>query len=161
MTAKLCEDLIFDIGCNNGDDTDFYLRKGFRVVAVDADKEQCDAVCRRFSRAIEQSRLFIFHGAVADSVNDIITMHKFPEMTDWNTIDHYFKERNQRIGYRSVEIQVPVREKMSTIVSTRSLRPVANVSWSKSIAQGLVRVRGWPTILPELGLDPPLRCFGA
>ena len=31
------KDLIFDVGCNNGDDTDFYLRKGFRVVAIDAD----------------------------------------------------------------------------------------------------------------------------
>ena len=29
-------DLVFDIGANNGDDTGFYLAKGFRVVAVDA-----------------------------------------------------------------------------------------------------------------------------
>jgi len=30
-------DLIFDIGANNGDDTAFYLKKGFRVVAIEAD----------------------------------------------------------------------------------------------------------------------------
>ena len=28
--------LIFDIGMNNGNDTDFYLAKGFHVVAVEA-----------------------------------------------------------------------------------------------------------------------------
>ncbi|NRB01248.1 MAG: FkbM family methyltransferase [Rhodobacteraceae bacterium] len=30
------EDLIFDIGMHNGTDTEFYLKKGFRVVGVDA-----------------------------------------------------------------------------------------------------------------------------
>ena len=30
-------DLIFDIGMSEGNDTDFYLRKGFRVIGVEAD----------------------------------------------------------------------------------------------------------------------------
>ena len=30
-------DLIYDVGMNNGDDTAYYLFKGFRVVAVEAD----------------------------------------------------------------------------------------------------------------------------
>ena len=30
------DDLIYDVGMNNGDDTAYYLHKGFRVVAVEA-----------------------------------------------------------------------------------------------------------------------------
>ncbi len=33
-------DLIFDVGMNNGDDTDFDLAKGFRVVAIEANPDQ-------------------------------------------------------------------------------------------------------------------------
>ena len=29
------EDLIYDIGVHVGEDTDYYLRKGFRVVGID------------------------------------------------------------------------------------------------------------------------------
>ena len=49
--------LIFDIGCNNGDDTDFYLRKGFKVVALDADKSLCDEVSKRFVAEIKSGQL--------------------------------------------------------------------------------------------------------
>ena len=48
--------LIYDIGCNNGDDTDFYLRKGFRVLALDADLSLCDHVLRRFQREVADGR---------------------------------------------------------------------------------------------------------
>ena len=33
--------LIFDIGCHLGEDSEFYLRKGFKVVAVEANPELC------------------------------------------------------------------------------------------------------------------------
>ncbi len=32
-------DLVFDIGVNNGEDTAYYLRRGFRVVGVDANPD--------------------------------------------------------------------------------------------------------------------------
>ena len=34
--------LIFDVGCNDGQDSDFYLKKGFRVVAVEANPALCE-----------------------------------------------------------------------------------------------------------------------
>jgi hypothetical protein len=51
------------------------------------------------------------------------------------------------------------RENASTIISTRSFRPVTSWSCTKSIAQGLVRAGGGPTILPQLCFDAALRCF--
>ena len=30
------QDLIYDVGMHNGDDTAYYLHKGFRVIAIDA-----------------------------------------------------------------------------------------------------------------------------
>ena len=36
--------LIFDVGCNDGQDSDFYLKKGFRVVAVEANPALCEGL---------------------------------------------------------------------------------------------------------------------
>ncbi len=37
MNRNVNTKLIFDIGTSEGNDTDFYLRKGFDVVSVEAD----------------------------------------------------------------------------------------------------------------------------
>ena len=33
------KDLIYDVGMHKGEDTEFYLRKGFRVIAIEADPD--------------------------------------------------------------------------------------------------------------------------
>ena len=40
-------DLIYDIGMHEGEDSEFYLLKGFRVVAVEADPDLCQAAAER------------------------------------------------------------------------------------------------------------------
>jgi hypothetical protein len=36
MSASFERDLIYDIGLHKGEDSEFYLKKGFRVVAIEA-----------------------------------------------------------------------------------------------------------------------------
>ena len=36
VATKTVDDLIFDVGFHKGEDTEFYLKKGFPVVAADA-----------------------------------------------------------------------------------------------------------------------------
>lgn len=65
MTAYARESrLIFDLGMNNGDDTDFYLKRGHDVVAVEANPALCERGARRFAAAIGQGRLTIVHAAI-------------------------------------------------------------------------------------------------
>jgi hypothetical protein len=40
--------LIYDLGCHNGQDSDFYLKKGFTVVAAEAYPGLCDRLKLRF-----------------------------------------------------------------------------------------------------------------
>ncbi len=44
--------LIYDLGSHNGQDSEFYLKKGFIVVAVEANPTLCDGLKLRFSREI-------------------------------------------------------------------------------------------------------------
>jgi len=113
----MVNDLIFDIGCHNGDDTDFYLRKGFRVVAIDADKALCDHVSTRFSAEIKSGRCEVIFGAVGEKTGEIETFYICDQRTDWNTCDPYFVVRNEKEGvkYRRVEVTtINVAELMDT-----------------------------------------------
>lgn len=48
----LSRDLIFDIGMHRGEDSEFYLRKGFRVVAVEAIDSFCRTVAERLVESV-------------------------------------------------------------------------------------------------------------
>lgn len=63
--------LIIDAGLFNGSDTAYYLALGFRVLAIDADPEACEAARRRFSAGIEQNRLTILNAGIASAAGEL------------------------------------------------------------------------------------------
>src|ERR1700756_5015407 len=91
-------DLIFDVGSNNGDDTDFYLRKALKVVAIDADRDLCDQVVRRFTSEIASGQCEVIWGAVSLRGGETSEFYICNELSDWSTTDPYFVERNKRVG---------------------------------------------------------------
>lgn len=54
-------DLIYDIGSHNGDDTAYYLHKGFQVLAVEANPVLAAHAQRRFGEEIAQGRLTVLN----------------------------------------------------------------------------------------------------
>lgn len=65
VKAVVDEGLIFDIGMSEGNDSAFYLAKGFRVVGVEADVQMYFALCERFAGDIADGRMVIHNGAAA------------------------------------------------------------------------------------------------
>ena len=57
------DDLIIDVGMHDGTDTAYYLAKGFRVVAVEANPALVRAAQDRFSVEIDEGRLAIIAAA--------------------------------------------------------------------------------------------------
>jgi FkbM family methyltransferase len=64
-TGEIERDLIFDVGASNGDDSAYYLHKGFRVVAVEASPPMHATLRERFRREIEDGRLILVAAAIA------------------------------------------------------------------------------------------------
>ncbi len=62
--------LIFDAGMNDGEDTLYYLKKGFNVVAIEANPALCAHAQTRFAPDIGSGRLNIVSGAISDKVGD-------------------------------------------------------------------------------------------
>ena len=63
MSVK--RNLIYDVGLHKGEDTDFYLKKGYNAVAFGADPDLIAHCRRRFQAEILQGRLRVVEGAIA------------------------------------------------------------------------------------------------
>ena len=100
------QNLIFDVGMHKGEDTDFYLRKGYSVVGFEADPELIEHCHIRFRDALKTGRLTIVAGAVAPkSAGRRVTFFRSNQSV-WGTVDRNWVERNRKLGARSTEVTV-------------------------------------------------------
>ncbi len=63
--------LVYDVGMNNGDDTAYYLNRGFRVVAIEANPILAEQVSKRFEREISSGDLTILNVGISDGEGDL------------------------------------------------------------------------------------------
>ena len=80
---------VFDLGLHNGDDTSFYLQRGFRVVAVEADTELCEDCRERFGRQIRDGDLHIVNKAVAEDDGKSVEFLISSLNTEWSSVRPY------------------------------------------------------------------------
>jgi len=64
-TTKQSPDLIIDVGMCDGGDTAYYLHKGYRVLAIEADPVLCETARETFSEAVYGERLQILNAGIA------------------------------------------------------------------------------------------------
>jgi FkbM family methyltransferase len=103
------EDLIFDIGMHKGEDTAFYLKKGYRVVGIEADPALAAHCRQRFAAEIGDGRVKIIEGAVVakDMLSQsTVTFYKNLKLSVLGTAIAPWRDRNGRLGRSSQEIKV-------------------------------------------------------
>jgi FkbM family methyltransferase len=76
--------LIFDLGFHNGDDADFYLKKGFKVVAIEANPDLINKGKKRFALEIENGQLKLLHNAITDK-HGTADFFIHPNNDDWSS----------------------------------------------------------------------------
>jgi FkbM family methyltransferase len=112
-------DLVYDVGLHQGEDTAYYLAKGYRVIAFEANRELAETCRRRFSAAIAAGRLEIVEGAITDSGDATVTFFVHSEKSDWGTTDPGWVDRNARMTGGSVrEVVVPAVDFAATLART-------------------------------------------
>jgi FkbM family methyltransferase len=95
--------VIFDLGAHKGEDSDFYLSKGFRVIAIDASNTLCDAVRKRFQDHPNNDNFKILNYAVTEKDNEIITFYENTGNSVWGTIFDSWVSRNNKMGTTSIK----------------------------------------------------------
>lgn len=104
---KKAADLIYDVGMHKGEDTAFYLRKGFRVVSFEADPDLIKHCRQRFAAELANGQLTIVEGAIVnDTTSPTVTFYRNPNVTVWGTVNPEWQARNQRMGWESEQVCV-------------------------------------------------------
>lgn len=105
------KDLIYDVGMHKAEDTEFYLRKGFRVIAFEADPDLVCSCRNRFKEFIVQGQFTIVEGAIVDldaidAGQKKVQFYKNDDVSVWGTVCVNWAERNAKLGTSSSKIEV-------------------------------------------------------
>ncbi|MEC5322192.1 FkbM family methyltransferase [Aurantimonas sp. A3-2-R12] len=77
---------VMDLGMNNGDDTAYYLAKGYDVVALEANPRLAFAGRARFAPEIAAKRLTLVEAAIWKT-SGIVTFHVNDDNDHWSSIE--------------------------------------------------------------------------
>jgi FkbM family methyltransferase len=103
--------LIFDVGLHKGEDSEFYLKKGFRVVAFEANLELVE-YCRRLLRPyVDEGLLTLVAGAIVDPAEiragkRKVEFYQNKGSSHWGTIRPNWAERTERDGAAVTTVEV-------------------------------------------------------
>lgn len=99
---------MIDAGMHTGLDTAFYLAKGFKVAAIEANPALVAAAAKKFRGPITTGQLRIFPVAIA-AQSGIVDFWINQQHDDWGTTDSSFAARNEKAGFPNVKVTVPAR----------------------------------------------------
>jgi FkbM family methyltransferase len=94
--------LIFDFGFHNGDDTDFYLKKGFNVISIEANPILINKGIKRFSKYISEKKLILINKAINNKIG-LVKFYIHLTKSDWSSCDQNLAESD---GSKSKEINI-------------------------------------------------------
>lgn len=87
------QDLIFDVGVCNGDDSAYYLHKGYRVIGVEASPVQIPHLRRRFAEAIRAGRYELVPMGIAQSEGQA-QFWVCDDHAEWSSFDQSIASRS-------------------------------------------------------------------
>jgi FkbM family methyltransferase len=95
--------LIFDVGAHTGEDTDFYLKKGFDVIAIEANPDLTKKMSFRFKDEVAKGQLRIESKAITEELLKSVTLYVNTAKDDWSSL---FQDVAKKGSYEVIEHQV-------------------------------------------------------
>src|SRR5215204_1431912 len=98
--------IIFDLGAHKGEDSDFYLRKGFRVIAVEASEKLYTSILDKFRDHPNRADFTVVNYAITEQDDQLITFYENIEKSVWGTVFDTWNERNIKLHSGSTKTTV-------------------------------------------------------
>ncbi|MBP7461773.1 MAG: FkbM family methyltransferase [Candidatus Delongbacteria bacterium] len=103
ISAAMNPKLIYDLGMHTGQDTEFYLKKGFDVIAIEANPVLAGEQHQRFIKQIENGRLKILNLGIGPQ-NGRFTFYVNDYLSEWSSFDREIGIREGR--YHEIEVEM-------------------------------------------------------
>ena len=95
-------ELVYDVGLHDGDDSAYYLRLGFRVVAIEAHTGLAQAAAERFAAEIASGQLTLLNVGISAS-SGVAQFWICDDHSEWSSFDREIASR-QGCAHHAVEI---------------------------------------------------------
>lgn len=106
MASGFQNDLIYDVGMHKGEDAEFYLKKGFRVIGIEAVPALANEAAASLKEYVESGQLVILNVAIAEK-EGALRFFESTACSAWGTLYPEWARRNQRLsGKPSTELMV-------------------------------------------------------
>ena len=145
--------LIFDIGAHTGIDTEYYLSKGFRVIAIDANPGMIRLLGRKYSEDIASHRLALMNVAVSDKDDCEVDLY-VSDKSEYTSVKKSVSERGR---HQSRSIKVKTRTLHSLFVEF-GIPYYCKVDIEGSDALCLATLRNMEQMPPFISVEA--ECFG-
>jgi len=106
------KNLVYDVGMHHGQDTAYYLKRGYNVVGFEANPDNAAICRRRFSEAIDSGQLIIVEGAISEKVSNNgsggakIKFFRNKDHSFWGSSAEDWAYRNEVMGTSNEIIEV-------------------------------------------------------
>jgi len=90
--------LIYDVGMNNGDDTAYYLSRGYSVIAIEASPPLVHSALKRFRKEVKSGQLTILALAIAEESGEG-DFWICEGQSEWNSLKKELAAREMRDHY--------------------------------------------------------------
>lgn len=87
-------DLIIDVGMHRGEDANYYLKRGYNVIAIDANPNIIKYVNKKFEQEVKQKKLRVLNYAIAD-IDEMHMDFNISELSLWSSLKKEIADRNQ------------------------------------------------------------------
>lgn len=105
------KELIYDVGMHQGQDTEYYLSRGYRVVAFEANPDNAEVCKIKFASEIKEGRLTIIEGAIVDhpttsNGNKTVKFYRNKDTSFWGSTNKDWASRNEVLNTTNELIEV-------------------------------------------------------
>jgi FkbM family methyltransferase len=148
--------LIYDVGAHKGEDTEFYLKKGFSVIAIDAVPDFCTFLEGKFHKFIQEGRLTILNVAVSKTTGPI-DFYIDEDRSEWGSANSDWVERNRSFGAgKARKISIEARP-LSDIITEYGVPRYCKIDIEGNDLDALRSLIGAPEAPPYISIESEKR----
>jgi FkbM family methyltransferase len=149
-------DLIYDVGAHKGEDTGFYLKKGFSVIAIDASPQLCAALSQLFLDYIQQDQLTIINIAVAQQTGTV-DFYIDQKNSIWGTTKSDRVARNKWIGGGPISKVTVESSPLSDLMKNHGVPRYCKVDIEGNDLDALKSLNNTPTVPQFISVESEKR----
>ncbi len=107
--------IIIDVGVHKGEDSDFYLQRGYKVIGVEASEKLCEFITEKFKDHPYKENFTLLNYAITEKDNELIPFYE-NTVAAWSTISEEWNTRNKKLGSGS-EIKMVKTIRLDTLIN--------------------------------------------